>query len=413
MTSAAITTTTSDPARPIASRRHGTGFWIVAIAYLLTMAFSTVPTPLYGLYQLRDGFPTFLTTVIFAAYAVGVMASLYLAGHISDWVGRKRMIQVSILIELLAAAVFLIWPEVPGLIVARFVTGVGIGTLTATATAHLTELRAAGRPGNGPRTSAAVSTFANIGGLALGPLVAGVLAQFVIAPLAVPYWVFIVLLVASAVAVAFVPETIERSEVRHPYHPQRIALPKSARGRFFAAAVAAFAAFAVFGLFTSLAPSFIAGTLRETSHLVAGAITFAVFGAAAVAQVVFAGLALRRQLQLALVLMVAGLAFIAVGVLIVSLPVFVLAGIVAGAGVGVLFRASLSVAGSLAVPEARGEVLALLFLVAYAGLAIPVLLIGLALAFLPSSTVLVGFAVVVIALVSIFTARLIATTRAR
>jgi MFS family permease len=378
--------------------RHGAGFWVIALAFLTVMAFSTVPTPLYAIYQARDGFATFLVTVIFAAYAVGVMASLYLAGHVSDWLGRRPVILAAIVTELLAAVIFLVWPEVPGLLVARFVSGVGVGALTATATAHLGELRAAARPDEGTRTSATVSSFVNIGGLALGPLVAGILAQWVTAPLVVPYVVFIVLLVVAGVAVALVPETVERPERRPAYRPQRVSLPQGSRGPFYSAAAAAFSAFAVFGLFTSLAPSFIAGTLHETSHFVAGAVTFGVFGSAAVAQVLTARMPSTSQLRLAVVLMAAGLVAMAVAVLVVSLPLFVVAGVVAGAGVGIQFRLSVGVAASLAQPSSRGEVLAALFLLAYAGLVVPVLLLGVALAFLPGTVVLLGFVAIVLVL---------------
>jgi len=391
--------------------RHGAGFWVIAAAFLTVMAFSTVPTPLYALYQQRDGFATFLITVIFAAYGVGVMASLYFAGHVSDWLGRRRIILIAVLVEIVAAVVFLLWPDVPGLIVARFVNGVGVGMLTATATAHLSELRAAARPDEGPSTSGTVSSFVNIGGLALGALVSGVLAQFVVAPLVVPYALFLVLLVAAAVAVWFVPETVERLEERPAYRPQRVSLPAASRSTFFAAAAGAFSAFAIFGLFTSLAPTFLASTLHEPSRLVAGAVTFVVFAAAAISQVLTARLSQARQLTLAVALMASGLIAMAAGVLVASLPLFVIAGIVAGAGVGILFRASIGVAASLASGPSRGEILAALFLVAYAGMSIPVLLIGLALAFLPSTTVLVGFAAVILVLVLVSGSRMIATRR--
>src|SRR4051794_41625545 len=71
-------------------RRHGAGLWAVVFAFVAVMAFSTVPTPLYTLYPARDGFSTFVITVIFAAYAVGVIVALFFAGHVSDWVGRRR-----------------------------------------------------------------------------------------------------------------------------------------------------------------------------------------------------------------------------------------------------------------------------------------------------------------------------------
>ena len=391
--------------------RHGAGFWIIAAAFMTVMAFSTLPTPLYALYQQRDGFATFLITVIFAAYGVGVMASLYFAGHVSDWLGRRRIILIALVVEIVAAVLFLLWPEVPGLIVARFVNGVGVGMLTATATAHLSELRAVARPKEGPSTSGTVSSFANIGGLALGALVSGFLAQFVVAPLVVPYAVFLVLLVVAAIAVALVPETVERMEERPAYRPQRVSLPAASRSTFFAAGAAAFSAFAIFGLFTSLAPGFIAGTLGEPSRFVAGAVTFAVFGAAAVSQVLTARMRASAQLVLAVALMSSGLVALALGVLVASLPVFVVAGVLAGAGVGILFRGSIGVAASLAAGPERGEILAALFLTAYAGMSVPVLLIGVALLFFSSSIVLVVFAALVLVAVLFSGTRMIATRR--
>ena len=110
-------------------RRHGFGFWAVAFAFTAVMAFATVPAPLYVIYQARDGFPTFTTTIVFAAYGLGVVGSLWLAGHLSDVHGRRPLILVSIALELVAAVLFLVWNDVSGLIVARLVTGLGVGTL--------------------------------------------------------------------------------------------------------------------------------------------------------------------------------------------------------------------------------------------------------------------------------------------
>ena len=390
---------------PTASRRpfrlrHGAGFWIIAAAFLAVMAFSTIPTPLYALYQVRDGFPTWVVTVIFAAYAVGVIASLFLIGHVSDWAGRRRMVLLSVFIEIVAAALFLVWNDVAGLIVARTLSGIGVGALTASATAHLSELRAVARPEEGPRLAGTVSTVVNTGGLALGPLIGGAFAQFLPAPLLLPYAVFLIILAVAAVAVALVPETVERAEERPAYRPQRISLPAESRGAFSAAAVAAFAGFAVFGLFTSLAPSVLAGTLHQTSHLLAGAVPFAVFAASALSQIVFARLSGRAQLVLALVLMLLGLGGLAAGVLMASLAVFVVSGVLAGAGVGLQFRSAIAAAASLAAPERRGEVLAAIFLIAYIGLALPVLLVGVALIVWPLVPVLVVF-VIAIAVLSV------------
>ncbi|THG32316.1 MFS transporter [Naasia lichenicola] len=404
-------TVTGQPAAttvaPPGSRAHARGFWVIAVAFLAVMAFSTIPTPLYALYQARDGFPTWIVTVIFGAYAVGVAASLYLVGHISDWAGRRPMILVAVALELLSAVVFLVWPDVPGLLVARFISGIGVGALTATATAHLSELRAAARPGSGPGTSAAVSTVANIGGLALGPLIGGLLATFAPAPLTTPYLVFLVVLALAVVGIALVPETVIRAAQRPAYRPQRLVLPAEGRAEFSAAGAGVFAAFAIFGLFTALAPSLLAGQFGVTSRIAAGLVPFAVFASAAITQVVLARLTLRRQLSIAVASMIAGLAALGVSVLIPSLALFVISGIVAGAGVGLLFRASLGVAASLVAGPERGGVLAALFLIAYVGLAVPVFAVGLALSALSPVVTLIGFVVLVGALVLVSGIRMI------
>jgi MFS family permease len=71
------------------SRPYRTGFWFTAGAFALAMDFSAAPAPIYPLYETRDRFGPFTVTLVFAAYAVGVVLSLFLAGHVSDWLGRR------------------------------------------------------------------------------------------------------------------------------------------------------------------------------------------------------------------------------------------------------------------------------------------------------------------------------------
>ena len=81
-------------------------------------------------------------------------------------------------------------------------------------------------------------------------------------------------------------------------------------------------------------------------------------------------------------------------------------GVIAGSGVGLVFKASVALAGSLAPAESRGEVLAAVFLVAYAGITLPVLAVGVALLAVPAEPVLVVFAVLVAGAVLVTTTRL-------
>src|SRR6202048_4898216 len=90
--------------------RTGAGFWAVAVAFAIAMAFTTVPTPLWSLYAQRDRFSSLTVTVAIAVYALAVALSLFLAGHVSDWYGRRRVLMPALALEIVAAAVFLAWP---------------------------------------------------------------------------------------------------------------------------------------------------------------------------------------------------------------------------------------------------------------------------------------------------------------
>lgn len=387
------------PPRDAASH-YSRSFWLVAVAFLTSMAFATAPAPLYVLYQQRSGFSSFTITLIFAAYAAGVVASLFTAGHLSDRLGRRRMLLPAVALSLVSALVFLFAPSLPGLLIARFVSGLGVGMLTATATAYLTELHAAAHPGTGLRRAEVTATAANIGGLALGPLVAGLLAQFAPAPLQLTYVVFAVLLLVSLLLVLRTPETVV-ADSNWTYRPQRISVPREERVSFAAASMMVFVSFAMFGLFTSLAPGLIRGTLGIESLAVSGGVAFLVFASATLTQVFSSRWAVDRQVRWGLVALGSGLVLVTASILLASLPLLLLGGLVAGAGSGIAFKAGLGIAIRIAPPQQRGEVISGVFLTGYLGMSVPVLLLGALLLFVPLAPSVLGFGVLMLLLLGL------------
>jgi MFS family permease len=364
------------------ARHHGVGFWVVAFTFLTLAAFSTVPSPLYALYQARDGFSEFMLTVIYAAYAVGVIGALALAGHLSDWFGRKRLLIPAAAFTVVSAVVFLIWKGVPGLLVARVLTGISIGLTQSTATAFLAELHARHRPQASGARAQVTATTVNMGGLGVGALIAGVFAQWVGDPLTIPYIVFLVAACLALVAVALSPETREPAVPRPRYRPQRVSLPAAARAEYFAAALSAFIVFAAMGLFAGLAGLFLVVSLHHPSHALAGATLFAVFGAAVIAQLVTMGWPLRRLLAAGMAAMLVGLAAVVTAVWLStpSLALFIVGGAITGAGGGAIFKGAVGTVISVSPPESRAEALVGTYLAAFVGLSVPIVGAGVALA---------------------------------
>jgi predicted MFS family arabinose efflux permease len=368
--------------RPAGSRRHRRSFWVVAFAYFTVMALSTVPSPLYGLYQARDHFSLFMITVIFAVYAIGVIAGLLFAGHLSDLYGRRRLLLPALGITVLSAVIFLASKSLAALLIARLLNGIAIGVVASTATAYLAELHAVGRPQGSASRATLTASAVNNGGLAAGALVAGFLAQWVADPLTVSYWVFLGALVLGLIGVALAPETREISSPMPRYRPQTLHVPPDARTRYFAATLSTFVAFAANGLFAALAGLFLAVTLHHPSVALAGGVVGVMFGSGVAAQFLTARWSPIRTFEAGMVAMVlgVGLAVLAVWLKPASLGLFIAGGALIGAASGGIFRGAVATVMSISSPERVAESLTGVFLSAYVGISLPVVGCGIMLA---------------------------------
>jgi MFS family permease len=382
---------------------HGPGFWVVAGAFLVSMAFSLVPTPLWTLYQQRDGFDTFMITVVFAAYALGVIMSLLFAGRLNDRFGRRTILMPAILLEILSAVLFIAWNDLTGLIIARVITGLGTGLLTTSATVHLLELHLLARPGESRVRADIVSTAANLGGFAFGALLSGLLVQFVPAPLYTPYFTFLVLLIIAAVVVSFVPETLVRQTAgeatRVPSRRLGKRVPRDARHRYLAAGALAFGAFGMLGMFAALASSLMVAELHHTSPALTGAVVAVTFVSSAGGQLFVRRLNDTVQVRIGMALMVVGTVAYASSLSAASPVLLVVGGVIAGAGAGMLFKQALGLGASLAHRDVRGEALAGLLLLGYLGLALAPVGIGVVTLVLPLTVALAIFSAVTVAVV--------------
>src|ERR1700675_4121229 len=173
------------PATP--ARRRGSGFWTVAFAFLIVMAFATLPSPLYGLYRTRDHLSAFMVTVVYAIYAGGTIAALLSVRFIAARAGRRGGMLGAVATMMAAAGLLAAWKALPGLLIGRLITGVAVGLAAGTAITYLIELGVRENPSAPPIPARNIGTAVNVGALGIGPLIAGCLAQWVKSPLTLPY----------------------------------------------------------------------------------------------------------------------------------------------------------------------------------------------------------------------------------
>ncbi|MGD0607434.1 MAG: MFS transporter [Streptosporangiaceae bacterium] len=377
--------------RRAAGRR--VAFWLLASVFAATMLGTTLPTPLYVIYQARWHFSAAMVTVIFAVYAAAVLATLLLAGRSSDQAGRKSVLAAALGASALSTIAFIIAPDEGVLLVGRVLSGLSAGLMTGTATAMLTELT----PASAHRRASLMATAANMGGLGLGPLIAGLFAQYAPHPTTLVFEVYLVVLAAAGGCLIFVPETVSPRQ-RPALRFAGLGVPERGRGQFIAAAVAAFAAFALLGLFSSLVPGFIGGVLHQGSHAVQGAVIFGMFAAGTVTQVALSRFSSRRVVLAGLGLFLVALALIVAALAQAGMVLFLAGTVVGGVAVGAIFGGSLATANRLAPPERRSQAISAFFVACYAGLIIPVVGVGVLSGFIGTFPAVLAFSLLLAAM---------------
>ena len=346
-------------------------FPLLAYAFAAIMTGTTLPTPMYALYGEHLHFSVLTTTIIYATYAGGVLFALIVFGRWSDAIGRRPVLLAGVASAVLSGVVFLFADSVALLLVGRVLSGFSAGVFAGTATAAVIEAA----PPRWRTRAASVATIANIGGLGIGPLLAGVLVEYAPDPLQLSFVVHIVLTVLAAAAVAYAPETSPRTG---SIRVQRVSVPAEVRSMFVIAALAAFAGFAVTGLFTAVAPSFLANVIGIDNHAVAGLIVASIFFASAVGQLASTTVRPQRAVALGCAILVVGMVILAVALHFSSLAGVIAAAVVSGIGQGISFSRGLAAVMDGAPADRRAEVSSTYFVVAYIAISLPVVGEGLA-----------------------------------
>jgi MFS family permease len=344
---------------------------------------TTLPTPLYPLFEQRYGFGALLVTVIFGIYAFGVIGGLILFGNLSDRLGRKPVLLLGLGLSAASALLFLLAGSLLPIYAGRVVSGLSAGIFTGTATAYVIDLAPAGRR----RLASFVAVFANLGGLGTGTLLSGLLAQWAPDALRTPFAVDLGLVAVATAGLLLAPETVERKEVG--FRLQRLGVPPEVMAVFARASLAGFAGFAVSGVFGSVAPEFLGIGLHRHSPALAGLLVFVLFVMSVAGQVIV--VRLPNALPAGCGLLAAGVALLALSLAAGSLAALFASAVVSGLGQGVVVSAGLAAIAERAPPERRGETASSFFVVLYLGLSLPVIAAGVAINYTSIRSAGIGF----------------------
>ncbi|WP_084151668.1 MFS transporter [Nocardioides halotolerans] len=336
----------------------------------VSLGVSSAPAPLYGLYAERWGLAPITTTLVFAAYVLGALGAVLVAGQVSDRFGRKPLLVGAAVGMLVGLVAFMTASGLPALFVGRTIHGAAVGTAVVVGSAALLDLR----PEHGARTGHLTGVVFNVG-IAATILGAALLAQFGPDPLVTPYAVVAALVLALLLGVLAMAEP-HAARGSTPLRIARPSVPSSVSADFRFAVLGVMASWSVLGVYLSLFPSFAGQSTHIHSLVFGGVVVASMAGSAAVSQWFGGRIAARRAAVVgdfgtaaALLLSVAALdtghASVVLG-----------AAVFMGLTFGLAFGGSLRHLGQAVPAGHRGEVMSAFYLLAYSAMAVPTILAG-------------------------------------
>ncbi|MFB9235820.1 MFS transporter [Plantactinospora siamensis] len=384
-----------DPA-PDGARRlpPAAAFPLLAVALLGLFAAGSAPSPLFPIFQHQWGFAPGMLTVAFAVYALALLATLLVAGSLSDHLGRRPVLVAALLLQAVAMVMFLLADGVGWIVMARVVQGVATGAASGALTAAVTEAA----PPAYRRFGTLVGGLAPLAGLAVGALATGFVVRFTGRPTEIVFAGLAAFFVLAAGIVLAVPETVRRRPGAWRSLSPRLSVPPRASREFATSLPIAIANWALGGLYLALVPTLVRSTFGVDSGLVSGFAIATLAGVGALASVALGGLHPRRTTVIGATAVGVGGVVLLGAVWSGSLALLFAGTAVAGVGFGAAFTGTLRLLAPLAEPHERAEFFAACFMVNYLAFGLPTIVAGQLIAPLGLRATVLGYVVVVIAL---------------
>lgn len=348
----------------------------LALALMSALLNSSAPTPLYPLYQQQLALSSVSLTVVYGAYAAGVLIALFGVGNLSGKVKDLRsMIVPAFLVVLSGALLFARADTFAMMLMARLLAGVGTGALTGAANIALVRFG----PRDGGKNAALIATLSFTTGLALGPIFSGIALQTGFHPTTLP---FVFIMVIAAVAALGVMFSWPRGVVTAPTHAAPAATEKSSLldglratgGKFYVCAGALFICWALAASILAIGPSVAETLLGLHARGVFGYAIAVYLLIAGISQILSRRLNARHSLLFGCLAQVLAAVVFAVAIQWHSLWLAAAGLVVAGYAYGAIFVGSATLVNLISPPASHARLLSLFYVIAYIANWVPILL---------------------------------------
>lgn len=242
----------------------------VGLSMIATLLGTALISPLYPIYQDQWGLSAGDISNVYVIYMMGALFGLVFLGRLGDRIGFTATLIASLVLALVGSVICMVAQEMVLLSIGRVLVGVAGTLATSSGVAGLNILA----PDHKRPHVALKGSLMVASGFGLGPVIGGVVGQWVPMPLVSVHIPVIVMVLLGL----FLIRPVERmgwSEIKARLRVSdflpKLSWPKGADGVTFAlGTILPFITFGVFGLYVSMAPSIVRNVLGVGGPLVSG-----------------------------------------------------------------------------------------------------------------------------------------------
>ncbi|MDX3924732.1 MAG: MFS transporter [Shinella sp.] len=353
-------------------RSRRLGFVAATVALVAAFAASAAPIPLYGIYRASDGLTYGDLSLTAVAYFAGAVTSLLVFGRLSNHLGRRPVILLSLGLAAIASLILLDVPNVMPLILGRVLLGLACGLASSATAAFLID----NAPANPPWLGAAISSSAPMIGLTIGALGSGTLAEYGTMPRTLPYLGAVAILLAGACLIVMSHETVPRQPGALLSLRPTIGLPRASRRLFPVASCTFVATWALGGFYQAFGPSMATDQFGSSNALVSAAVFSSLMAPSAIAGPLAGRLSPAGAQRVGMVAFTLAAAGVLLSLHAAAVVPFLAASALAGAAQGATLTGSIRALLARALPDERAGAFAVIFATSYSGAAIPSFVAG-------------------------------------
>ncbi|WP_416355879.1 MFS transporter [Aureimonas phyllosphaerae] len=361
------------PRRPAPTPWNGSGPFLIASASLvLVFAVSGAPIPLFSLYRAEDGVTDTQLGWVSVAYFLSAATALLVLGRLSNYLGRRPVAVCALVCAMLSCLILAVAKGAFSLSVARVLQGMACGIASTALGSYVVDTA----PSRARWLPAAITGSSPMVGISLGALASGILAEYGPAPRSFVHLALAGLACLSMALLLASPETVaSKRGVLASLRP-RLEIPNDAGRRLTVAGAAFVATWSFGGFYQAFGASVTTDYLGTRSPLLVAIVFSSILVLNPFGSPLAGRLSTVSGIRGGLTVFSLAVLAIMFGFYLGAVEIVVSASLVVGLAQGV---ASTCAIRSLLLgvrQDERAGLLSTIYLISYAGAAIPALVAG-------------------------------------